>query len=192
MEAGAWGRQDQQATRGDPGPAGTPGPEGFDTGAILRTLESNRFVTGVTWVDGDLWHGTWEGESEIRQIDARDGQGADPADDPRGRRDKRTGIGRTRPLPRRPWQERPGPGRAVATPPVGARGPRTAPNRANSGCPAMARQELRNNGCWRASAPRRNHARRREPRDPAVAAGGFHHHRRRRHGLGRPVRRVSH
>jgi hypothetical protein len=33
-----------------------------DTGAILRTIESNRFVTGVTWVDGELWHGTWEGE----------------------------------------------------------------------------------------------------------------------------------
>ena len=31
-----------------------------ETGAILRTIESNRFVTGVTWVDGELWHGTWE------------------------------------------------------------------------------------------------------------------------------------
>jgi outer membrane protein assembly factor BamB len=38
-----------------------------ETGAILRTIESNRFVTGVTWVDGELWHGTWEGdESELR------------------------------------------------------------------------------------------------------------------------------
>jgi hypothetical protein len=38
------------------------------TGAILRTLESNRFVTGVTWVEGELWHGTWEaGESELRR-----------------------------------------------------------------------------------------------------------------------------
>jgi len=26
------------------------------TGAIQRTIESNRFVTGVTWVDGELWH----------------------------------------------------------------------------------------------------------------------------------------
>src|SRR5574338_119490 len=25
-----------------------------DTGAILRTVESSRFVTGVTWVDGEL------------------------------------------------------------------------------------------------------------------------------------------
>lgn len=40
------------------------------TGAILRTIDSNRFVTGVTWVDGELWHATWEGdESELRRID---------------------------------------------------------------------------------------------------------------------------
>ena len=44
------------------------------TGALLRTIESNRFVTGVTWVDGELWHGTWEGdESELRRIDAASG-----------------------------------------------------------------------------------------------------------------------
>jgi glutamine cyclotransferase len=30
------------------------------TGEVLRTIESKRFVTGVTWVDGELWHGTWE------------------------------------------------------------------------------------------------------------------------------------
>jgi outer membrane protein assembly factor BamB len=46
-----------------------------ETGAILRTLESNRFVTGVTWVDGELWHGTWEGgESDIRRIDPKSGK----------------------------------------------------------------------------------------------------------------------
>jgi hypothetical protein len=34
---------------------------------ILRTIQSNRFVTGVTWIDGELWHGTWEGdESDFR------------------------------------------------------------------------------------------------------------------------------
>jgi glutamine cyclotransferase len=44
------------------------------TGAVLRTIESNRFVTGVTWVDGELWHGTWEGdESEIRRVDPQSG-----------------------------------------------------------------------------------------------------------------------
>src|SRR3546814_12390240 len=46
-----------------------------DSGKILRTIESNRFVTGVSWVDGDLWHGTWEGdESELRLIDPDSGK----------------------------------------------------------------------------------------------------------------------
>lgn len=45
------------------------------TGAILRTIESNRHVTGVTWVDGDLWHGTWEDDaSELRRVDPRSGE----------------------------------------------------------------------------------------------------------------------
>ncbi|MGE6781418.1 glutamine cyclotransferase [Ensifer adhaerens] len=45
-----------------------------ETGAILRTIESKRVVTGVTWVDGELWHGTWEGdESDIRRIDPESG-----------------------------------------------------------------------------------------------------------------------
>ena len=45
------------------------------TGAILRTIESDRFVTGVTWVDGELWHATWEGdESELRRLDPRTGE----------------------------------------------------------------------------------------------------------------------
>lgn len=45
------------------------------TGTVLRTIESNRFVTGVTWVDGDLWHGTWErDESELRRVDPRTGE----------------------------------------------------------------------------------------------------------------------
>jgi glutamine cyclotransferase len=46
-----------------------------ETGAILRTIESNRFVTGVTWVDGGLWHATWEGdESDLRRINPRTGE----------------------------------------------------------------------------------------------------------------------
>jgi glutamine cyclotransferase len=46
-----------------------------ENGAILRTIESNRFVTGVTWVDGDLWHATWEGdESDLRHIDPGTGE----------------------------------------------------------------------------------------------------------------------
>lgn len=45
-----------------------------ETGAIQRTIESNRFVTGVTWVDGELWHGTWEGDdSELCRIDPQTG-----------------------------------------------------------------------------------------------------------------------
>ena len=46
-----------------------------ETGAILRTIESNRFVTGVTWVDGELWHGTWEGDdADIRRVDPETGE----------------------------------------------------------------------------------------------------------------------
>jgi glutamine cyclotransferase len=46
-----------------------------ETGAVLRTIESDRFVTGVTWVDGELWHGTWEGDrSDVRRIDPRTGE----------------------------------------------------------------------------------------------------------------------
>jgi glutamine cyclotransferase len=46
-----------------------------ETGAILRTIEADRFVTGVTWVEGEFWHGTWEGEeSDIRRIDPKTGE----------------------------------------------------------------------------------------------------------------------
>jgi glutamine cyclotransferase len=46
-----------------------------ETGAILRTIESKRVVTGVTWVDGELWHGTWDGdESDVRRIDPKTGE----------------------------------------------------------------------------------------------------------------------
>ena len=38
------------------------------SGRILRSLDSNRFVTGVTWVDHQLWHGVWEGEGEDRHF----------------------------------------------------------------------------------------------------------------------------
>jgi glutamine cyclotransferase len=46
------------------------------TGAILRTIESNRHVTGVTWAGSELWHGTWEDndESNLRRIDPRTGE----------------------------------------------------------------------------------------------------------------------
>ena len=55
------------------------------TGAILKTLDSNRFVTGVSWVDGELWHGTWEGdESELRRVDPRTGTVLDRLELPAG------------------------------------------------------------------------------------------------------------
>src|ERR1700723_2435545 len=45
------------------------------TGAVLRTIESNRMVTGVTWTDGELWHGTLEDDvSDLRQLDPRTGE----------------------------------------------------------------------------------------------------------------------
>jgi glutamine cyclotransferase len=46
-----------------------------ETGRTIRTIETTRFVTGVTWVDGELWHGTWEaGESDLRQVDPGTGE----------------------------------------------------------------------------------------------------------------------
>jgi glutamine cyclotransferase len=56
-----------------------------DSGAILRTIESNRFVTGVTWVDGELWHATLEGdESDLRRIDPQTGNVLESVEMPRG------------------------------------------------------------------------------------------------------------
>jgi glutamine cyclotransferase len=56
-----------------------------ETGKILRTIESKRFVTGVTWVDGELWHGTWEGEdSDLRRIDPDTGKVLEQLDLPKG------------------------------------------------------------------------------------------------------------
>ncbi|RXE47322.1 PQQ-binding-like beta-propeller repeat protein [Chromohalobacter israelensis] len=56
-----------------------------ETGDVLRTIESDRFVTGVTWVDGELWHGTWEeSESDIRRIDPETGEVLERLDMPSG------------------------------------------------------------------------------------------------------------
>lgn len=55
------------------------------TGKVLRTIETDRFVTGVTWVDGELWHGTWENnESDIRRIDPSSGEVLERLDMPAG------------------------------------------------------------------------------------------------------------
>lgn len=55
------------------------------TGKLIRSIESNRFVTGVTWADGELWHGTWEDEqSELRHIDPATGEVLEQLDMPPG------------------------------------------------------------------------------------------------------------
>jgi glutamine cyclotransferase len=56
-----------------------------ETGKVLRSIQSNRFVTGVTWVDGELWHGTWEDEgSDLRRIDPDTGETLERLDMPAG------------------------------------------------------------------------------------------------------------
>lgn len=46
-----------------------------ETGKVLRTIKSDRFVTGVSWVDGELWHATSENqESDIRRVDPSSGE----------------------------------------------------------------------------------------------------------------------
>ena len=55
------------------------------TGEILRTIESKRVVTGVTWVDGELCHGTWEGEeSDLRRVDPQTGEVLERLEMPHG------------------------------------------------------------------------------------------------------------
>ena len=41
-----------------------------DTGKVLSTITSDRFVTGVTFDEGELWHATLENDqSELRRVD---------------------------------------------------------------------------------------------------------------------------
>src|SRR5262249_41898930 len=40
-----------------------------ETGRVLRTVQSDRLVTGVTFAETELWHGAVEpGQNEIRRI----------------------------------------------------------------------------------------------------------------------------
>jgi outer membrane protein assembly factor BamB len=56
-----------------------------ETGTILRSIECSRFVTGVSWVDGELWHATWEDEqSDVRRIDPQTGEVLERLDMPAG------------------------------------------------------------------------------------------------------------
>ncbi|MCD7060855.1 Vgb family protein [Pelagibacterium xiamenense] len=56
-----------------------------ETGAILRTIKSDRFVTGVTWMNDELWHGTWENEeSDLRRVDPTTGKTLERIEMPEG------------------------------------------------------------------------------------------------------------
>ncbi|RYE64475.1 MAG: glutamine cyclotransferase [Oxalobacteraceae bacterium] len=56
-----------------------------ETGEVLRTIVSDRFVTGVSWIDGELWHATWEEDaSDIRRIDPETGEVIQRLDMPAG------------------------------------------------------------------------------------------------------------
>jgi glutamine cyclotransferase len=55
------------------------------TGTVLRVIESSRQVTGVTWVDGELWHATWDGDqSDVRRLDPRSGTALETIEMPAG------------------------------------------------------------------------------------------------------------
>jgi hypothetical protein len=48
------------------------------TGAVLRTVQSDRLVTGVTFAEGELWHGAVEaGEVELRRVEPASGEVVD-------------------------------------------------------------------------------------------------------------------
>ncbi len=46
-----------------------------ETGEILASIDSNRFVTGVTWIGNELWHATWQDDqSDLRQVNPITGE----------------------------------------------------------------------------------------------------------------------
>ena len=56
-----------------------------ETGALLRTIESDRFVTGVSWTNGELWHATMEEDkSELRRVDPETGEVLEALEMPAG------------------------------------------------------------------------------------------------------------
>jgi sugar lactone lactonase YvrE len=60
------------------------------TGEILRTVRSDRLVTGITFADGELWHGSMDGEapesgpSALHRIDPQSGAVLESLDMPEG------------------------------------------------------------------------------------------------------------
>jgi hypothetical protein len=69
---------------GSRGPRARSGSGSIATGRSIRSIPRRGDPAhdrveplrhGVTWVDGELWHGTWEGdESDVRRIDPRTGE----------------------------------------------------------------------------------------------------------------------
>jgi sugar lactone lactonase YvrE len=60
-----------------------------ETGEVLREVASDRFVTGVTFADDELWHGAREGEEserdyELRRVDPETGAVLEVLDMPPG------------------------------------------------------------------------------------------------------------
>ncbi|HEX5006634.1 MAG TPA: hypothetical protein VFV70_05945 [Hyphomonadaceae bacterium] len=56
-----------------------------ETGKVVRSIQSDRFVTGVTWMDGELWHATWEADqADVRHIDPKTGDVLEQLDMPPG------------------------------------------------------------------------------------------------------------
>jgi hypothetical protein len=46
-----------------------------DTGRVLRTVQSDRLVTGVTFAERELWHGAIEaGQAELRRVEPSSGE----------------------------------------------------------------------------------------------------------------------
>ena len=50
-----------------------------ETGRVLKTLEADRLVTGVSWIGDELWVGMWKNaeapyEAELRRVDADSGE----------------------------------------------------------------------------------------------------------------------
>lgn len=44
-------------------------------GAIVRTIATQRYVTGVTWLQDEFWYGTWEDDtSDLRRADPVTGE----------------------------------------------------------------------------------------------------------------------
>ncbi|MGC4087839.1 MAG: glutamine cyclotransferase [Polyangiaceae bacterium] len=56
-----------------------------ESGRVLAEIDSNRFVTGVSFCEGELWHATLENEqSELRHVDRRSGAVLDSVTMPAG------------------------------------------------------------------------------------------------------------